>query len=71
MKEDLESPLPIIIIKEWGCFAMEIMGPRCFLAFSRKAGLNRKEAPAAFPRKRGLTLQKASCGGKPAQQDGG
>jgi hypothetical protein len=24
MKEDLESPLPIVIIKEWGWIAMEI-----------------------------------------------
>ncbi len=24
------------IIKEWGCFAMEIMGPRCPCAFLRK-----------------------------------
>jgi hypothetical protein len=24
MKEALKSPLPIVIIKEWGCFAIEI-----------------------------------------------
>ncbi len=24
------------IIKEWGCFAMEIMGPRCFLAPAKR-----------------------------------
>ncbi len=59
MKEDLESPLPIVIIKEWVWIAMEIHVVIRHSLFACTAS-----CPCAFLPKVGSVRAKARSGGK-------